>query len=194
MEGMPTAESDLASRARWIAIAGWVTIAMSGFAALLPLVERRGGALVIGGLLIVAGLVEVAAGMLRHETRPLAMLAGAVTVLAGGLFASGAATEYFLPAVAIVMVWLIARAVILFVASRLAGGGVRWWTTLSAATDLVLALLLLVGFQVAALIVSLFGATAPLVASFAWILALSFVTNGLMFLEVASCARAQEDV
>jgi hypothetical protein len=33
-----------------------------------------------------------------------------------------------------------------------------------------------------------------LVASFAWVLALSFVATGLMLLEVASCAGASEDV
>ena len=71
-------------------------------------------------------------------------------------------------------------------------GNVKRWTGLSAATDAALAVLLVIGISIATLVVALFGATAPLVASFAWVLALSFVTTGLMLLEVASCARGEE--
>jgi hypothetical protein len=59
--------------------------------------------------------------------------------------------------------------------------------------DLLLAAILAVGLSIATLVVTLFGATPPLIASFAWVLALSFVVTGLMLLEVASCAR-REDV
>ncbi|HET9356261.1 MAG TPA: hypothetical protein VFO42_08875 [Sphingomicrobium sp.] len=191
---LPSERSDLASRAKWIAGAGWLILLLSAGAALLPMFERRGGAMVIGGLLAAAGLLEIFAGSLRHEARKLAMLTGALTVLAGVLFATGPATRFFLPAITVVMGWLVVRAVLLMLTSRLTGGGVRRWTVISAATDLLLALVLLVGLQIAALVVALIGATAPLVASFAWILALSFVATGLMLLEVASCARASEDV
>ena len=62
-------------------------------------------------------------------------------------------------------------------------------------TDLALALILIVGIPIAALVLGLFGATPQLVASFAWILALSFIADGLMLLEVASAARSNgEDV
>ena len=194
MTSLPSDRSDLASRAKWIAAAGWLIFLLSAGAALLPLFERRGGAMVIGGLLAAAGLIEIFAGSLRHEARKLAMLTGALTVLAGLLFATGPATRFFLPAITIVMGWLAVRAVLLFLTSRLTGAGVRRWTVIAAATDLLLALVLLVGLQIAALVVALIGATAPLVASFSWILALSFVATGLMLLEVASCARASEDV
>jgi hypothetical protein len=60
--------------------------------------------------------------------------------------------------------------------------------------DLILGLVLLVGLSIAALVYTLFGPTSPLIASFAWILALSFVVNGLLLLEVASVARQNEDV
>jgi hypothetical protein len=122
------------------------------------------------------------------------MLTGAVTIMAGSLFATEAATRFFLPAVTIVMGWLFIRAVLLGLTSRLSTGGVRRWTLISSATDFLLALLLLVGLQIASLVVALIGVTEPLVASFAWVLALSFVATGLMLLEVASCARASEDV
>ena len=194
MTSLPNDRSDLASRAKWIAGAGWLIFLLSAGAAALPLLERRGGALMIGGLLIASGLMEIYAGSLRHEARKLAMITGGVTVLAGTLFATEGATRFFLPAVTIVMGWLFVRAILLWLTSRLTGGGVRRWTLIAAATDLLLALVLLVGLQIAALVVALIGATAPLVASFSWILALSFVATGLMLLEVASCARAAEDV
>ena len=73
-------------------------------------------------------------------------------------------------------------------------GSVRMWTGLSAAMDLALALILTIGLSIANLVVTLFGATPRLIASFAWVLALSFVINGLMLLEVASVARQEEDV
>ena len=108
---------------------------------------------------------------------------------------TGPATEFFLPAVVIVTGWLLCRALLLFIAARSTHGGVRWWTGLSAITDLVLALILIVGIPIAALVLGLFGATPQLVASFAWILALSFIADGLMLLEVASAARGNgEDV
>ena len=60
----------------------------------------------------------------------------------------------------------------------------------SAAMDLLLAILLIAGLSVASVVVNLFGPTPQLIASFAWILAASFVVNGLMLLEVASCEDA----
>ena len=86
--------------------------------------------------------------------------------------------------------WLLVRSLILAVASRRAGGSVRSWTVFSAAMDFALALLLATGLSIATIIVSLFGPTPPLIASFAWVLAASFVVNGLMLLEVASCERS----
>ena len=194
MTSLPSERSDLASRAKWIGGAGWLIFLLSAGAAALPLFERRGGALVIGSLLVAGGIIEILAGSLRHEARKLAMLTGALTVVAGLLFATGPATRFFLPAITIVMGWLLVRALLLALTSRMTGGGVRRWTLIAAATDFLLALVLLVGLQIAALVVAVLGATAPLVASFSWILALSFVATGLMLLEVASCARGSEDV
>jgi len=56
-----------------------------------------------------------------------------------------------------------------------------------------LAVLLFAGLSIATLVVSLFGPTQPLIASFAWILAASFVVTGTLLLEVASCERESED-
>jgi hypothetical protein len=63
---------------------------------------------------------------------------------------------------------------------------------LSAGMDLVLAVLLVAGLSISAIVVSIFGPTPTLVASFAWVLAASFVVNGMLLLEVASCARESQ--
>ena len=193
MTTLPTTATDLAGRAKWIGAAGWLILLLSAGSALLPFVQPGHGALIIGALLIIAGLAEVFAGTLRHETRKLAMLAGGVTVLAGLLFATEPGTR-LLSAATIITAWLFVRSLILFLAASLEKGSVCQWSAYSATMDLILAVLLLIGLSIAALVYTLFGATSPLIASFAWILALSFVVNGLLLLEVASVARHNEDV
>lgn len=140
----------------------------------------------IGALLIAAGFIELIAGSLRREARPFAMAAGAVTALAGLLFIVNPQTHFF-PMVVPIIGWLLIRSLILAIGSRESGGSVRTWTALSAGMDFLLAVLLAAGLSISTLIISLFGPTTELVASFAWVLAASFVINGLMLLEVASC-------
>jgi hypothetical protein len=70
---------------------------------------------------------------------------------------------------------------------------VRAWTGISAGMDLLLAILLVAGLSIAAVVVSIFGPTPPLIASFAWVLAASFVVTGVLLLEVASCERSSAD-
>ena len=175
-------------RARLIALAGWAIIILGAGAALLPLLDRVSGSRVVGLLLFVAGVVEILAGSLRRETRMPAMLAGGVTALAGLLFLLNPVGR-FVPTVTIVTAWLLVRSVVLLVASRIAEGSVRMWISLSAATDFVLGVVLLAGISIGTLVVTLFGPTQTLVASFAWVLALSFVVTGLLLLEIASCER-----
>ena len=193
MDRLPTTASDLPARAKWIAAAGWFVLLLSAGSALLPLVDRARGATIIGVLLVLAGLAELFAGSLRHDTRRLAMLAGALTTVAGILFATESST-HFLSTLTIIAGWLFLRSIVLILAAKLERGSVRTWTGLAAITDLVLALILAVGLSIATLVVSLFGATAPMIASFAWVLAASFVATAMLLLEVASCARAAEDV
>jgi uncharacterized membrane protein HdeD (DUF308 family) len=175
-------------RAALITVAGVAIILLSAGAALLPAAQGVRGSDVIGSLLLVAGIIEFLAGMLRREVRPFAMAAGAVTALAGLLFIVNP-TAHFFPTVTLVIAWLVIRSLILAVASRRAEGSVRTWTSLSAGMDFLLALLLIAGLSIATIVVSMFGPTPPLIASFAWFLAASFVVNGLLLLEVASCER-----
>lgn len=166
-------------------VAGVVIILLSIGAALLP-AGKRISSDVIGGLLIAGGLVELVAGSLRREIRPYSMAAGIVTALAGLLFLVNPETHFF-PMVWPIVGWLMLRGVILGAASTQARGSVRTWTGISAGMDLLLAALLIAGLSIATIVVSLFGPTRPLIASFAWILAGSFVVNGLLMLDVASC-------
>jgi uncharacterized membrane protein HdeD (DUF308 family) len=172
-------------RARGIRVAGLAIIFLGAGAALLP-VDKGISSDVLGALLVGGGFVEIVAGSLRRQVRELAMSAGAITVIAGLLFVVNPETQFF-PTVFPIVAWLILRCVILAAASRHARGTVRNWMGISAGIDLLLGALLLAGLSIAALVVSLFGPTPQLIASFAWILAASFVVNGMMLLEVASC-------
>jgi hypothetical protein len=175
------------ARARGTRVAGIAIILLSAGAALLPAGKTIASDM-IGALLIAAGLIELTAGSLRRETRTLAMAAGGVTALAGLLFIINPQTHFF-PMVVPIIGWLLVRSLILAVGSRECSGSVRTWTALSAGMDFLLAVLLAAGLSISTIVVSLFGPTPELVASFAWVLAASFVVNGLMLLEVASAAR-----
>ena len=190
---MGTTESRSArSRARLIGAAGILIILLSAGAALLPLADRIPGANVVGTLLLAAGLVETLAGTQRNDSRVFAMLAGIVTAVAGLFLVLNPLTHIF-PTLYLVAAWLIVRSLALAAASTRCGGSVRTWTWLSAATDLALALIVLAGISIATLIVGLFGPTPEVVASFAWVLALSFVITGSLLLEIASCLRAGDN-
>ena len=171
-----------------VTAAGVAIILLSAGAAVLPFIDHITGVRVIGALLLAAGVVEMFAATLRYQTKFLALLAGAVTTLAGALFLLNPVT-HFLPTISIVTAWLIIRSLILGVTTLRAHGSVQRWLAISAATDLALGLLLLVGLSISTLLVTLFGPTPEMVASFAWILAVSFVVTGLLLLEIASCER-----
>ena len=178
--------SDL-TRARGIRVAGVSVIILGAGAALLP-VDKGISSDMIGALLVAAGLIEVIAGSLRRDVRPYEMTAGAVTAIAGTLFIINPETRFF-PTVWPIVGWLIARSLILGYASTHTKGSVRMWTALAAGTDFLLAVLLVAGLSLAAVVVSLFGPTPPLIATFSWVLAASFVATGLLLLEVASCEQ-----
>lgn len=180
------------ARANFIMIAGILIILLSAGAALLPFVDRLVGNRLVGLLLLAAGLVEIAAGTQRHENKLLAMLAGAATTVAGLLFVANP-VAHFLPTITIVTIWLLVRSVILAITSRRAHGSVRIWLGISAATDFALGLLLFVGLSISTVIVMLFGPTPTLVASFAWLFALSFVVTGGLLLEIAGCERESDE-
>jgi uncharacterized membrane protein HdeD (DUF308 family) len=178
------------SRAKGIAASAVGIILLGAAAALSPALEHVSATTVLGLLLVAAGLLETIAGKLRHETRGLAMFAGLATVTAGTLMILNRENGVFSNAT-IVTAWLIARSVILLFTSRLAHGSVRKFLGISAVTDLVLGVGLLVGLSVATLAVTIFGPSPELLASYGFVLALSFAATATLLLEVASCERAQ---
>jgi uncharacterized membrane protein HdeD (DUF308 family) len=178
------------SRAKFIAAAAVGILVLGAAAALSPALDHVSGTTVLGLLLVAAGFFETMAGRLRHETRGLAMLAGLVTIFAGALLILNRGSGV-LPNATIVTAWLLVRAIILLVTSRLAHGSVRKFLGLSAATDLVLGVGLLVGLSVATLAVTIFGPSPELLASYGFVLALSFAATGALLLEVASCERGR---
>jgi hypothetical protein len=178
-------------RARGLRVAGIAIILLGAGAALLPAGKTISSDM-IGGLLIAAGLIETVAGSLRREARPFAMAAGAVAALAGLLFILNPETHFF-PTVVPIVAWLLIRSLILAAAVPETEGSVRRWTAISAGIDFLLAALLITGLSISTIVISVFGPTRELVASFAWVLAASFVANGLLLLEVASCEREAMD-
>ena len=178
-------------RARAFRVAGILIILLGVAAALLPAGKTISSDM-IGGLLIAAGLIETVTGSLRHGTRQYVMAAGVVTALAGLLFVMNPETHLF-PRVVPIIAWLLIRSLILAAAVVETGGAVRLWTAFSAGMDFLLAILLIAGLSMATLVVTVFGPTRELIASFAWILAASFAVNGLMLLQVANCAEDSAD-
>ena len=175
------------TRARALRVAGIVVILLGAGSALLPAGKTIPSAM-IGGLLIAAGLIETVAGTLRRDVRPYAMAAGIVTALAGLLFVLNPETHFF-PTVWPIIGWLLIRSVVLAAAAVETRGSVRTWTGLSAGMDFLLAILLITGLSISTIVISVFGPTRELVATFAWVLAASFAVNGLLLLEVAGCER-----
>jgi hypothetical protein len=175
------------TRARALRVAAIAIILLSAGAALLPAGKTISSDM-IGGLLIAAGLIETVAGSMRREARHFAMAAGIVTALAGLLFLLNPETHFF-PTVWPIIGWLLLRSLILAGAITETEGSVRRWTIISAGMDFLLAVLMIMGLSISTIVVSIFGPTPELIATFAWILAASFVVNGLMLLEVASCER-----
>ena len=172
-------------RARGLRVAAVAIILLSAGALLLPAGKRISSDM-IGALLIAAGLIETVAGSLRREVRNFAMAAGGATTLAGLIFILNHQTHFF-PTATLIVAWLLIRAVILAVASLESRGSVRTWTAIAAATDFLLAVVLMAGLSITTIVISVFGPTPWLIASFAWFVAASFVINGLLLLEVSSC-------
>jgi uncharacterized membrane protein HdeD (DUF308 family) len=135
--------------------------------------------------MIAAGIVELMAGMVRHETRKLAASTGAVTILAGALLVFNRGNG-LLPNATIVSAWLLTRAVVLMLTSRLAHGSSKRFLGFSAAIDFVLGAALIAGLSVSTLVVTIFGPSPQLLASYGWVLALSFIATGTLLLAVAS--------
>lgn len=171
--------------------AGATTMTIGLAAALLPLAEAHGRT--IGWLLLAAGLVElVAAAARRRGEAQLAMrVAGAVTMLAGLAFVADPLLRLY-SLVSVVMTWLFARGAILLIGAAKARGAGRRWALFGAIADIALALVLLIGLPVTALVTHLFGTTPELVSRFALVLTVSFLISGFSMIALAGRAFEPE--
>jgi uncharacterized membrane protein HdeD (DUF308 family) len=164
----------------WTLASGLVALLLGVVAFFLPLVDwtPKGG--LVGWLLFVAGMSELAFGWKRglDEVAKVAIGSGALTGLAGLLFVVNPLAGYF-PVAHVVVAWLFLRAAWLFyMGLQSSSDRLGPWLVLRAATDFLLCLVLLVGLQISALVVSLFGPTGEVVATFSLILAASFLMSG----------------
>jgi uncharacterized membrane protein HdeD (DUF308 family) len=157
-------------------------------ALLLPALRFGHGALV-GWLLLLGGLVELFAASARHtQARDAAMIAGGITTLAGILFLIDPLIGLY-PVSNVVIIWLVARAAVLLTGASKTRGQLRFWAMFSGIADLLLGLILLLGLPLAAFVISLFGPTEEMVASFAYVFAASFLVTGIALLALAAAER-----
>ena len=175
-----------------ITTAGVLIILLALGAALLPMERGLPGRLVVGWLLVAGGAIELAAAMARRIHRPSAAVAGAATVLAGLRLVLDPNAGFF-PVLNLVILWLIVRSAALAFAASRCRDPLQSWFVLSAATDFLLAVLLLAGLPIAVIVAGLFGATSEVLATFAWVLAISFVATGIMLICVAPGEACEQD-
>jgi len=167
-----------------IRIAGALIILLAAGAALLPLERALPGRLVVGWLLIAGGLVELGAALARRMHRPAASIAAAATILAGLRLILDPKAGFF-EVLNLVILWLIVRSAALTFAATRSRDPLQSWIVLGAATDFLLAILLLSGLPIALIVAGLFGPTNEIIATFAWVLAVSFVATGVLLIGAA---------
>jgi uncharacterized membrane protein HdeD (DUF308 family) len=159
---------------------GLATAAVGLGAGLLPLAAPAYGGHWIGWSLVLAAIFELVAGAVKRSERGRygRMAAGAITLVAGLLFIANPLVELF-PIVFIIVAWLVARGVLLLVASYRSRNPFRGMTALAAVGDLLLAAILVSGLPAAGFVASVFGPTPALVQSFGWVFAASFFVTGV---------------
>lgn len=180
------------ARALIIRTAGILIILLALGAALLPLERGLPGRLVVGSLLLVAGIIELGAALARRIHKPTAAIAGAATVLAGVRLVLDPSAGFF-PVLNLVILWLVVRAAALAFAASRSTDPLRSWFVLAAATDFLLAVLLLSGLPIALVVAGLFGPTSEIIATFAWILAISFVVTGALLIAAAPAEACEQE-
>lgn len=179
-----------AARRTLILGAGMAIVLLAFGAALLPLDRGLPGRLVVGWLLVAGGIIELAAAYARRIHRPSAAVAGGVTVLAGLRLVLDLGAGFF-EVLNLVILWLVVRAAALAFAAARCRDPLQSWFVLAAATDFLLAILLLSGMPIALIVAGLFGPTSEIIATFAWVLAVSFIATGALLIAMAPVDAGQ---
>ena len=180
---MKVAASPNQDAMNWRFALAWAaaTIVLAVVAFFLPEIDwmPKGG--LVGWLLLLAGIAELAFGVVQRTTAfgIAAIVAGLITAMAGLLFVANPVAPY-LSVANVVMLWLALRGLWMVVMAW--SPPARPWTALlgfSGLTDILLAFVLAAGLPVAVLVVTLFGPTPEIVARFSLVLATSFLATGL---------------
>ena len=168
-----------------ILLAG-AAILLLGLAALaFPVIARLPAGAFVGWLLLAAGLLELAAAFAFGGTGRLgARAAAATTTIAGALFLANPSIK-LVPGVWIVTAWLAVRGTILLVIGFRTRDEVRSLGFYAGACDVLLALALLLGMPVSAIVLLLFGPSPEMRAGFAVVLTASFFVTGLSLIAIA---------
>ncbi|HET7316756.1 MAG TPA: hypothetical protein VFI88_04955 [Sphingomicrobium sp.] len=180
------------TRTAVIRVAGALILLLAIVSALLPLTTDIPARSAIGLLLIAAGAVEVAAVVARRGHHITAGIAAGATLLAGLRLELDSGVNF--PTILnFVILWLVVRCAALFFSARHSPTPLCIWVYLAAAVDFALAVLLLGGLPVAVLVYGLFGTTNEVIATFAWIFAISFVAAGLLLIFAAPLEASEAD-
>jgi len=183
------------SRWQWTLISGLLTAALAVIAFFLPDIGWLPRSGLVGWLLLLAGIAELAFGALRGFDRvgKAAFGSGLLTALAGLLFVANPGAGYF-PVANVVTAWLLVRGGwMLAMAIRLRSSQPRLWLAATGVTDVLLGLVLIAGLPVSSLVVTIFGPTREIVARFALILAASFAVTGIAQIAIALGHRQERE-
>jgi len=164
--------------------AGVLVLLLAVGAALLPLAETTHAREMVGQLLLAAGIVELLSVIGRRLHRPSAVVAAAATALAGVRLVFGPPANFFAILNVVILCQIVRSAALAFAAWR-THDRFQSWLIFSAAIDFVLAICLLAGLPVTYLVVGVFGPTPQIIATFAWVLALTFVATGVLLFAAA---------
>lgn len=173
-------------------IAGLLIMLLALGALLLPLEGELPGRLVVGWLLVAAGVIELAAVAARRRHAKTAALAALATLLAGIRLAVDPGANLF-AVMNVVILWLVVRGAALLYSAARTRRPLGTWIGLAAATDLLLALSLLAGLPIALIVYGLFGQTPQIVAQFAWVFGLSFIATGALWLAIGRIGEAPRE-
>ena len=168
-----------------IRAAGYAVILASAAAAILPATNFENGPLIVGGLMFIVGLIEVLANLLRATGKRAGAAAGAASV-AAGLLIFAQPVSSFVTTVYVFIGWLLVRGLLLGISAIENVGPIRRATSIAAAMDLILAAVVWTGLTASTLVIALFGPTKPIIAHFAWVVAISFVGSGFLLVRLAS--------
>jgi len=171
-----------------IRLAGLLVILLAFGAALLPLAHNIPARTVIGLLLVAAGVIELGAFAARPAHHIPGGIAAAATFLAGLRLALDPSANYF-TVLNFVILWLVVRSAALLFLGLRTERPLCFWALFAAAVDLILAIALLSGLQIAFLVIGIFGPTSEILATFAWVFAASFVAAGVFLIGSAPATK-----